>query len=277
MSNPRVQLLGALAVTVAVLGSAAAGSGLAPTAAHAAAEVPAFPLVVPCGLSHRSHDDPIVYPKQRGRSHDHTFFGNRSTNAFSTPASLRAARRTTCGLPADTAAYWAPTLFVARRAIVPAVMVATYSRRTAAPVDPFPAGLKMVAGDAHARAAQSIDVVFWSCAFGAGDRRWSTIPTCSGTRRGLQLNVNFPNCWDGKRLDSPDHRSHMAYSSGGACPASHPVDVPSLSLLITYPVAGGPKAELSSGRFGTHADFVNAWDQGTFRGLVDRYFNGKAR
>jgi hypothetical protein len=87
--------------------------------------------------------------------------------------------------------------------------------------------------------------------------------------------VSFPDCWDGKRLDSANHKSHMAYSSRGACPGSHPVEVPSLSLLISYPVAGGPSAELSSGRFSAHADFVNAWDQGTFAGLVDRYFNGK--
>ena len=257
---------------LAIAVAPAAGSPHAPRAAQARSQIGPFPLVVACGFSHRSHDDPIVYPRQPGRSHDHTFFGNRSTDAFSTPASLRAAGRTTCGQSADRAAYWAPTLFVGRRAVVPAVLVATYTRRTSIPVDPFPPGLKIVAGDAHARAAQSSQAVYWSCAFASG-RRWTTIPTCSGSRRGLQLNVNFPNCWDGKRLDSPDHGSHMAYSSDGGCPGSHPVAVPSLSLLITYPVSGGPKAELSSGRFGAHADFVNAWDQGTFAGLVDRYFN----
>ena len=67
----------------------------------------------------------------------------------------------------------------------------------------------------------------------------------------------------------------MAYSSGGACPSSHPVAVPTLSLVISYPVAGGRSAVLSSGRFSAHADFVNAWDQATFAGLVEKYFNGK--
>jgi hypothetical protein len=28
----------------------------------------------------------------------------------------------------------------------------------------------------------------------------------------LQLDVIFPDCWDGRHLDSPDHKSHMAYS-----------------------------------------------------------------
>ena len=272
--SPPVRLLGALALATTVAAALAAGSRPAPLPPRASPEIDSFPLVVPCGFSHHSHDDPIVHPRQRGRSHHHTFFGNRSTNAFSTPASLRAARRTTCGLPADTAAYWAPTLFVGGQAVKPVVLVATYTRETFALVEPFPPGLKMIAGDAHARTAQSSRVAFWNCAFEPGGR-WSTVPTCSGARRGLQLNVSFPDCWDGKQLDSQNHESHMAYSSRGACPSSHPVEVPSLSLLITYPVAGGALAQLSSGRFSAHADFINAWDQGTFAGLVDRYFNGK--
>jgi hypothetical protein len=159
-------------------------------------------------------------------------------------------------------AYWAPTLFVGRRAVKPVALVATYFRRTSVPIAPFPAGLKMIAGDAHARTAQSTDVAFWSCA-AAG--RSTTIPTCPGSRRGgLQLHVSFPDCWHGKRLDSPDHKSHMAYSSGDACADSHPVEVPALSLVISYPVARGPSAVLSSGRFSAHADFVNAWNQATF-------------
>jgi hypothetical protein len=253
---------------LAVVSSAAASKP-----ASASAESAAIPLVVACQVSHRSHDDPIVYPRQPGRSHDHTFFGNRSTDAFSTPASLRAHGRTTCGLPADTAAYWAPTLFVGRRAVRPVALVATYSRRTTGRIEPFPAGLKVIAGDAHARTAQSNEVVSWSC---ASARRSSTIPTCPGTRRaGLQLHVSFPDCWDGQRLDSANHRSHMAYSSGAACPDSHPVEVPALSLVISYPVAGGSSAVLSSGRFSAHADFVNAWNQATFAALVDGYLNGE--
>ena len=69
-------------------------------------------FAVVCGFSHRNQDDPIVFPNQAGRSHDHTYFGNTATNARSTPSSLRASGATTCRLRADTAAYWAPTLFV---------------------------------------------------------------------------------------------------------------------------------------------------------------------
>jgi hypothetical protein len=231
-------------------------------------------FAVACGFSHRNRDDPIVFPRQAGRSHDHTYFGARSTDAFSTPASLREDGRTTCRLRADTAAYWAPTLSVGGRAVEPLAVVAYYIRRTSDAVDPFPAGLKVIAGDAGAQTVQSSRVTFWSCA-ARGAERSSTIPTCPGTRRGgLRLHVNFPNCWDGDRLDSANHKSHMAYSSEGACPSSHPVEVPALSLVIYYGVSGGPGSELSSGgRLSAHADFVNAWNQATLARLVDRYLN----
>jgi hypothetical protein len=50
-----------------------------------------------------------VYPKQPGASHLHDFFGNTTTNAFSTYAGMLAGG-TNCQEPGDTAAYWAPAL-----------------------------------------------------------------------------------------------------------------------------------------------------------------------
>jgi Domain of unknown function (DUF1996) len=230
-------------------------------------------FAVACGFSHRNQDDPIVHFRHRGRSHDHTYFGNTSTDAFSTPASLRAAGRTTCRLPADTAAYWAPTLFLGGRPVEPLGTVVSYVRRTFARVRPFPAGLKVVAGDAAARRPQSRRVTYWSC---GGREEFSTLPTCPSSRRAsLRLHVNFPNCWDGRRLDSADHKSHMAYSSGGRCPSTHSTEVPALALEIYYGVDGARNGELASGGvFSGHADFVNAWDQRTLAALVDRYLNG---
>jgi hypothetical protein len=43
------------------------------------------------------------------------------------------------------------------------------------------------------------------------------------------LTLDDPNrCWDGKNLDSPDHKSHMAYPTGNNCPSTHPVRVPQI-------------------------------------------------
>jgi hypothetical protein len=227
-----------------------------------------------CGFSHRNQDDPIVFPGLRGRSHDHTYFGNTSTNAFSTAASLRSAGTTTCRVRADTAAYWAPTLFVQGRAVEPRGAVVYYVRRTTEPVQAFPAGLKMIAGNAAARSAQGVQVTSWSC--GRRSSGSTTIPTCA--LGSLRLQVNFPNCWDGSRLDSADHKAHMAYSTDGVCPASSPVAVPALTIVIHYGISGGSGTELSSGgQFSGHADFVNAWNQATLSALVDRYLNRTRR
>jgi Domain of unknown function (DUF1996) len=118
-------------------------------------------------------------------------------------------------------------------------------------------------------------VTSWSCATRRAERS-STIPTCPGARfGGLRLQVNFPNCWDGRRLDSADHKSHMAYSADGTCPASHAVEVPALSLVVYYGVYGGPDSALASGgQFSAHADFVNSWNQAALSRLVERYLNG---
>jgi hypothetical protein len=90
----------------------------------------------------------------------------------------------------------------------------------------------------------------------------------------LILRVAFPDCWDGERLDSPSHKSHMAYSSSGLCPRSHAVAVPALSLFVLYPVSGGPTTGLASGGpFSGHADFVNAWNQAKLAGLLRQYLN----
>ena len=48
-----------------------------------------------CRLSHFAPDDPIVRPGLPGASHPHEFFGNTSTNARSSLASLLA-HGTTC-------------------------------------------------------------------------------------------------------------------------------------------------------------------------------------
>lgn len=228
-------------------------------------------FAVICGFSHRNQDDPIVFPNQAGRSHDHTYFGNRDTDADSTPQSLRAAGETTCRARGDTAAYWVPTLFVAGEPVRPRGAVVYYIRRTSEPVEAFPANLEVIAGSATARTAQGRSVTFWTC--GRRDVRVSAeIPSCESDS--LRLVVNFPNCWNGTQLDSADHKSHLAYSGDGECPSTHPVEVPAIQLQVFYGVSGGRTAELASGGdFSGHADFVNAWNQNALERLVDRYLN----
>ena len=227
-----------------------------------------------CRFSHRVTDDPIVSPRRPGASHDHSFVGNTTTNAFSTRASLLKGS-STCRRDGDTAAYWMPTLLVNGQAVEPLGATIYYRRRTLDPVRAFPPGFKMIAGDAHAIAPQDLRVTFWNCGAAAGIRPSSTVPTCPDTRMtSLRLHVNFPSCWDGRSRDSADHQSHMAYPMRGRCPSTHPVAVPAISLIYRYPIAGGPGVTLSSGgQYSAHADFFNAWRQPALASLVDGCLN----
>jgi hypothetical protein len=227
-------------------------------------------FVSQCRFSHRRPDDPIVFPGQPNLSHDHSFFGSFQTDAYSTPASL-VGNRSTCNRTADTAAYWAPTLIVDNKAAPTLDLAAYYRRSTYAPVTAFPANFVMIGGNSNAVEPQSTNVTFWNCSL-AGNNPTATIPNCGN--QSLRLHVIFPECWDGKGLDSPNHKAHMAYSENGACPADHPVALPQLVLIIRYATNGAGKVEVASGgQYSGHADFVNAWDEAALTRLVDYCLN----
>jgi hypothetical protein len=75
-----------------------------------ATPVSAQSLKIECNASHTAADDPIVFPGRPGAAHLHEFFGNTSTNASSTYASM-VGKPTTCPFAGDTAGYWMPALF----------------------------------------------------------------------------------------------------------------------------------------------------------------------
>jgi Domain of unknown function (DUF1996) len=231
-------------------------------------------FVESCRYSHQAPDDPIVFPGRAGASHMHTFVGNRTTNAFSTFGSLRSGG-TTCLRADDTAAYWVPALYQGSTQVLPQGATIYYRRGTTSEVSAFPNNLRMIAGNAMATSPQDLRVTFWSCGVESGVDRSSSVPTCPDARGSfLRLHLRFPECWDGRRLDSPDHKSHMAYALRGTCPSSHPIEVPQITQIYRYPTRGGEGFSLASGSvYSAHADFVNAWKPGTLRELVDDCLN----
>lgn len=145
----------------------------------------------------------------------------------------------------------------------------------------------MVAGDPFNRsydgslAGQGIS---FNC-LGAGQPETGGIPNykCPG---GLRAQVFFPQCWDGKNADSPDHKSHMSYPAGnvyngGNCPASHPVHMISMFFEIHYDTARFENewpsdsqhpfvfAQGDATGFGMHGDFFNGWDVDVLQKAVD--------
>jgi len=231
-------------------------------------------FVESCRFSHMAMDDPIVFPGTPGASHMHAFVGNRTTNAFSTYGTLRAGG-STCRRQEDTAAYWVPALYQGANEVLPIGATIYYRRSTLAPVRPFPNGLRMIAGSSAATAPQDLRVTYWNCGVEGGVAPTSSIPTCPDRARSLlRLHVRFPSCWDGRNLDSADHKSHLAYAMNGRCPSTYPVSVPAVEQIYRYPTRGGEGFTLASGSvFSAHADFFNAWKPPALRRLVDDCLN----
>lgn len=269
-----VGLVAALVLSGSGQGAPASASGSPMAAAGSTPADRMGVFQIKCRWSHAAPDDPIVAPGDPGAAHRHEFYGNVSTDAHSTTSSLTS-RGTTCARPQDKAAYWSPTLYNKGTRVQPNLMNAYYRTgplRDPSVIRPYPLGLRMIAGDAHATTPQSTVVTHWSCADDGPKGTSEPPPSCPGVP--LRLKIVFPNCWDGKNLDSADHKSHMAYSykHDKECPASHPVALPTLKMGLRYDISGPlDRITLASGsRFSGHADFWNAWDPAAQRRLIEQ-------
>lgn len=270
--------LAAAATTVAVMAEAGGGAGAGRDARPTPIDEPnqrffasGGQFAVECGFSHAAPIDPIVWPGEPGRSHRHDFFGATAIDADSSGTALLGTP-TTCRQRTDTAAYWAPSLLRDGEPVAPTGVTAYY--RVAPGVDPvdvapYPLGLAAIAGDATATAPQPTSVVGFGCGRG-GAVSAGAIPHCPNGAP-LELRVTFPDCWDGERVDSPDHRSHLAYSGPRGCGGDHPVTLPRLTLVVHYPVTGDPGglSPASGAAHTAHADFLNGWDETALRREVE--------
>lgn len=232
-----------------------------------------------CGFSHMAFDDPIVYPGQPGKSHLHAFFGNTGVNANSTADSIASTGNSTCrGGTVNRTGYWVPAMIDTQDGtpVKPDSMIVYYKTgyRGVIPADvqPFPVGLRMIAGDPNSAADVSRPTGY-SCVGPSGSSpRTAGVPTTCPVGSTIWAKVAFPQCWDGVNLDSPDHRSHMAYATvgKGCVDPTHPIALPEIAISVLYTVrdaAALPRWRLSSdtydpglpGGFSMHADWFNGW------------------
>ncbi len=238
------------------------GGTTTPTIPPGAVRVSEF--LADCPFSHRLPDDPIVFPNMPGASHMHSFFGSTVTNAHTTTQDLLNAN-SNCNPSIDKSSYWIPTLYNGDTPVEPTTGIFYYLGEGVrddliAQTQPFPLGLRVVAGNAKATGPADNTIARWSCLHAGDAGSSSDFVTCpAGTM--LESYLDFPHCWDGVNLDSVDHKSHMAYPVNNACPPSHPVVVPKLRQVMRYPVNGNPaNFRLASGRgYTMHGDFFNAW------------------
>jgi Domain of unknown function (DUF1996) len=258
---------------------------------------------VQCGFSHASKDDPIMHAGHAGGSpHRHAFYGNRTTDAYSTRETLLDGK-TTCSDAKDLAATWAPTAFIKKHGEWQPIVgyrERTYYfpsiRDTIAPLTDLPANIKMIGGNPHATSRADNPAVRWFCGEGSPEKPYpyDCRPYTLPNEDGIRAIIDMPFCWDGDRLDSPDHVSHVIYSDPNdttphehpdLCPSSHPKYLPAVSIRIHFsikdpctgltpcgPSSGGKNVrfKLSSGPYWTmHADFWNTWIQSRLHTLTD--------
>ena len=250
----------------------------------ARASTPGGQFVVQClGPVLSKPIDPIT----RSASHNHEFYGSRAISLNATYQDLRNGS-SACATPphsgdepGDTASYWAPTLYVsgARLAVPKSTFYYTAGDKSV-PLRTWPARLKVLAGNPRATSPQSTSVVYWGCGSGSSVSKVNAPPQCRPGDKGLTAHVIFPDCWNGRDVTSPDHKSHMAYSKEGRCPSGHPVSLPRLIARFqwTNRYPNPANVTLSSGRpYTLHADFWNAWDQARLHDLVEFCVNGGLR
>ena len=233
-----------------------------------------------CWPSHLSYNDPIVNPGQDGQAkHLHQFFGNTTTDAFSTYQTLRTAGHGSCaGGPLNRSGYWEPAMIdiVTNQVVLPEYVTIYYKGLPG--TTELPRGLRMVFGSRHDGPTNPADnKPNWDCRTNNVIQGTTTIPNTSLTAAiggpgkcpgsvlkagvtvytsptGVQqyggsapyaidtiigVQLTTHECWDGVNLDSADHRSHMSRTVGGVCPASHPVRLPWFLLNPAFRVHEG--------------------------------------
>lgn len=250
-----------------------------------------------CGVSHMANDDPIVYPGQVGAAHHHTFFGNTTTNANSNLSNLAAVGNSTCdGGIANRSAYWVPSMIDTATGTPLAPYFSLWYYKTGyrvvrGSIIAPPLGLRMIAGDMKSTKSQyswPSNRFAFQCVTPTTHKSGDSIPACTAGSY-IQTNISFPQCWDGKNLDSPDHKSHMSYARQNAdrtkaCDAAHPVAIPEIGLTIRYKVITDtshwrlasdnyPVNGYNAG-YSSHGDFVAGWNAAIINRIVTNCLHG---
>ncbi len=238
-----------------------------------------------CAYSHFAYDDPIVFPGQPGRSHLHMFFGNTAVDANTTTDSLVNSGGSSCnGFELNRSGYWTPAVHDGKgNLVVPDQIILYYKTTMPSQTVAMPQGLKMVVGNTTSESFTASQRLGWSCgASGTSYNRSNRIPNNCGNDP-INAYVQFPNCWDGRNLDSSDHISHMYFANDNeTCPSSHPVRLPQITILLYFPAGNTSGWYLSSDRSGgfntgpgatLHADWFGGWNDDA----MDLWINGCIR
>ncbi|KAK0470163.1 WSC domain-containing protein [Desarmillaria tabescens] len=245
--------------------------------------------------------DPILSPGAVS-SHSHYVLGGSNFRQTTDTASLRSSECTTTPIAEDKSSYWYPNLYFEwangsfsslTGGNVMCVIYYLFDDDAAEKnVTAFPDDFRMISGtptlrtyNASSYAQQA--VTFLCLDFTGTTTKFNSIPP-QACASGIRAQINFPSCWDGVNTDSTDHKSHVAFLSGGpdsgTCEdPNFPVRLPRIFLEVYW-----SSGEFDSFRdqaknstqpfvfsfgdptgYGYHADFINGWDDGALQKAVD--------
>lgn len=204
-------------------------------------------------------------------------------NQTSTPEDLLSSSCTSCEVTQDKSAYWTPSLHFlydnGTSVVVPQIggMLAYYllysDPNSDGKITAFPKGFQMISGNKNLRdftwpvpdppksdwsGDQISQPALEQKALGFNCLNYGAAPEGSLYRHflppkdyldanckdGIRLELMFPSCWNGKDVDSEDHRSHVAFPNQvmtGTCPEGFQTKLPSLffeTIWNTYAFAG---------------------------------------
>ncbi|MEU8548937.1 DUF1996 domain-containing protein [Streptomyces roseoverticillatus] len=253
-------------------------------------------FVSECGRNENQHfnsDNVIVAPGvSNGAHHMHDYVGNLTTDANSDLDSLKASG-TTCADGDRSAHYW-PVLRLldgsrerdaaapgggrdknVGKILTPSSVTLSYKGNAVSNVTPMPQDMRLITGDAKAFTNGQKDArASWSCT-GFENRELKTkYPVCPPGSQVVR-SLKFPDCWDGRNLDSANHRTHVAFSNDNNTCKKGFQAIPQLTQRLTYDVP--PNSFFAIDSFPEqrhqpvtdHGDFINVMTPGQAKRAAD--------
>ncbi|KAF7297324.1 Wsc domain [Mycena indigotica] len=108
----------------------------------------------------------------------------------------------------------------------------------------FPDEFRMISGDLTLRTLDASSfaqqaVTFLCLDFNGKSVRYNELPVGKHCPSGIRSQINFPSCWNGKDVDSLDHKSHVAWLStgpdNGTCTdVNFPVTLPRIFMEVYW-------------------------------------------
>jgi hypothetical protein len=265
-----------------------------------------------CGVNANglfNSDNVIVAPGVgNGAHHFHDYIGNQASDAFADDEELAGAD-TSCADEGDRSSYYWPVLRLqngkqerdaaapgggiegnAGEIVTPKDVTLTFAGNPRGEVTAMPRLLRIITGDAKAFANGTANAnASWSCT-GFEDRQLKDkYPLCPDGSDVVRT-FRFQSCWDGRNIDSANHRTHVAFAApDGTCPEGFRA-IPQLVQRIVYDV-DRPSVE-DGGRttplfavdsfpeqlhkpVTDHGDFINVFDEDLMREMVDCINEGR--